>query len=331
MHEEEGTTGCRSPSNVHGTATGRPTSDGVFSRRWHGLAETESWDETTRPRPSRGRLLNMDWFKLYGKVRTDPKLNMRPVADRWAWICVLCLANEGADEDRGKINLRDDEIAFAVYLDADAWKSFRDYLVERGMLTGTDGAYEVAKWTELQGKGMTSTQRSRKHRGRQEDVSSADGNDDATSPQRPRNVPATESNALEERRGEKIEEKGQGQRQEHAHPSNGKYTNADAEAIYGEYPRKVGKRAATKAILKALAEIHERGIEDPVEWMRKRVATFGESPAGNCGSFVPHPASWFNAGRYDDDDSEWDRERSQATQQPASPNQYGITVTPPPS
>lgn len=73
-----------------------------------------------------------------------------------------------------------------------------------------------------------------------------------------------------------------------------------AETIYAEYPRKVGRQAALKAIRRAMRD------HDP-EWLLARVRLFAASPDGQAGQYTPHPATWFNAGRYDDDDREWFR------------------------
>jgi len=144
----------------------------------------------------------VEWFKVYDRIRTDPKLNTRPVHDRWAWICLLCLANEGEDDDRGNVRLRDEEIAFAVYLDVEQWEILKAYLVDRGMLDETEDGYRIAKWTALQGSGRTSAQRVRAHRERQRNVQPTGDNDGVTLQQRSSNDNETESNALEERRGE---------------------------------------------------------------------------------------------------------------------------------
>ncbi len=81
------------------------------------------------------------------------------------------------------------------------------------------------------------------------------------------------------------------------------------EAIYQAYPRKVGRRAAVKAISRAIQHIVARGkpIRDAQVWLYHRVQTYARSPAGMDGEFTPHPATWFNQGRYDDADSEWQR------------------------
>lgn len=81
-----------------------------------------------------------------------------------------------------------------------------------------------------------------------------------------------------------------------------------ASSIYALYPRKVAKDAALKAIDKALKAIAARnGVADPAAWLLERVKMFASSPAGQAGRFTPHPATWFNGGRYDDDLAEWQR------------------------
>lgn len=76
-----------------------------------------------------------------------------------------------------------------------------------------------------------------------------------------------------------------------------------AQRIWEAYPRKVGKLAAMRAINRALAKSGHHG-----EYLLDKVKEFAASPAGKKGSFTPHCSSWFNAGKYDDDPSEWHRE-----------------------
>lgn len=74
-----------------------------------------------------------------------------------------------------------------------------------------------------------------------------------------------------------------------------------AMALYKSYPRKVGKNAALKAILKAMKD-HQ------FDYLLERVAKFAECtrswPEDQL-RFIPHPATWFNGGRYEDDEREW--------------------------
>ena len=86
------------------------------------------------------------------------------------------------------------------------------------------------------------------------------------------------------------------------------------ESIYDAYPRKVGKTVALNAIRKALGLISKRPeLPDPVGWLQERVQAYAESRAGEEPRFTPHPATWFNSGRFDDDPAEWHRTRGNGT------------------
>lgn len=77
--------------------------------------------------------------------------------------------------------------------------------------------------------------------------------------------------------------------------------------VYNAYPRKVGKKVALASIGRAILALKARGQENAADWLLERVKTYAASPAGQRGTFTPHPATWFNQGRYDDDDREWQR------------------------
>lgn len=84
-------------------------------------------------------------------------------------------------------------------------------------------------------------------------------------------------------------------------------SNGEVEAIYAAYPRHCGRKTAIAKIEIALREISSRR-PDAATWLLGRVTAFARSPAGRAGKFTPHPATWFNQGRYDDDDAAWQRE-----------------------
>ena len=87
----------------------------------------------------------------------------------------------------------------------------------------------------------------------------------------------------------------------------------DAEAIYAAYPRKVGKDEALRAISSAIARKGGESAEllDACTAYGKAVATWPRAvrfKRGDSGDFfdtVPHPATWFNSGRFDDDRTNW--------------------------
>lgn len=71
-----------------------------------------------------------------------------------------------------------------------------------------------------------------------------------------------------------------------------------SEAIYAEYPRKVGKPVALKAILKALESIDAPRLLSLTK-------QFCAAARGREQQFIPHPATWFNQQRFNDDPSTW--------------------------
>jgi hypothetical protein len=93
-----------------------------------------------------------------------------------------------------------------------------------------------------------------------------------------------------------------------------------AESIYPVYPRKVARGAALKAITKAVSAVARRGATDlhpdfggdtslAAEWLKERTSAYGRSPQGQRTdkNYIPHPATWFNDARYEDDAEEWDQ------------------------
>jgi hypothetical protein len=80
-------------------------------------------------------------------------------------------------------------------------------------------------------------------------------------------------------------------------------------AIYDAYPRKVGREAALKAIAKAQQQIDASKLLERVQ--RYAAATSRWSDTDK--RFIPHPATWFNQGRYADDPQTWNRNEADQT------------------
>ncbi len=85
-----------------------------------------------------------------------------------------------------------------------------------------------------------------------------------------------------------------------------KELNQLAETIYQEYPRKVAKKPGLAAIIKAMKS-------NAPEMLLEKVKEFASASKGKESRFIPHPATWFNEERFDDDPAEW--------RQPAAGNQ----------
>jgi len=83
------------------------------------------------------------------------------------------------------------------------------------------------------------------------------------------------------------------------------------ETWWSVYPRKVGKRKAFAAWKIAVGELSgrflhvEKSNQHAADYLTELTATFADSPKGNAGSYTPHPTTWLNQGRYDDDPAEW--------------------------
>ena len=81
------------------------------------------------------------------------------------------------------------------------------------------------------------------------------------------------------------------------------------ETIYRTYPRHVAPQAAFKAIAAALKS-------KPFEHLLARTEAYAQAvklwPPTDM-HFIPHPATWFNRGSYDDDPTTWIRHAATAT------------------
>jgi hypothetical protein len=66
------------------------------------------------------------------------------------------------------------------------------------------------------------------------------------------------------------------------------------ETFWAAYPRKVGKQAAMKSYAKALKLTTPEQILDGIKTLR-------DETAGKESQFIPHPSSWLNAGRWEDE------------------------------
>lgn len=77
-------------------------------------------------------------------------------------------------------------------------------------------------------------------------------------------------------------------------------SNPTDSEIYKAYPRHVAPDAAMKAIAKARKK-------KPAAFLLERATAYAKAVkiAHIEKQYIPHPATWFNAGRYDDDPAEW--------------------------
>jgi hypothetical protein len=100
----------------------------------------------------------------------------------------------------------------------------------------------------------------------------------------------------------------------HPEPSVGAVVKHPDFSIYEAYPRKESKREAMTAINKAVARLMKGEAPhapmakiDAQRYLMRRVLEYERSPVGRQADKIkiPHPATWFNGSRYDDDQSNW--------------------------
>lgn len=99
------------------------------------------------------------------------------------------------------------------------------------------------------------------------------------------------------------EAEAEAQAEEEGTPQPPKGGSDDAELIYKAYPRKVGKPNALKAIGKAVKTFGRDKVLNATTLYAEKVACWPP----NSTQFVPHPATWFNQQRFNDDSSTWER------------------------
>lgn len=100
-----------------------------------------------------------------------------------------------------------------------------------------------------------------------------------------------------------------------------------AADLYRRYPRKVGKADAEKAFAKAVGDVARRGVTEKhtdfagdeqaaARWIGDRIDLYANSEQVKQAdkNLIPYPATWANAGRFDDDEADWNRPRSSGRQ-----------------
>ena len=91
----------------------------------------------------------MTWFKLHSDFRNDPKIKRLPIAERYAFIVLLCLANES--ETRGTIaGLDDDDIAFELEMQSEDWQTLKAKFKIKGFIDFTKDQVLIRNWDKRQ-------------------------------------------------------------------------------------------------------------------------------------------------------------------------------------
>jgi hypothetical protein len=248
----------------------------------------------------------------WGDFIRDPDLRRCSNAAVGVWIRCLCLMFEC--EPKGVLATNgqpwsDEDICLAVGGRWEETNACLTELVTKGVASrNASGALMNRRMYRDEKIRDDTRKRVRAFRERQECNAESNGPSNADV----RECTETETEVLETEVSEGSSEK----------PSTKRETKAEIaeqeEAIYQAYPRHVGKESALKAIRKAVERVSAGNAStaamsehDARRWLWKRAVEYarsreGQKPAGDE-DYRPHPATWFDKGRYLDETSEWNR------------------------
>jgi len=106
------------------------------------------------------------WFRLYDDAINDPKVLKLPEATRWHWIALLCVASK-----HGGILPTTDDVAICLRIKVAAAAAIIATLMAAGLLDEVDGRFVPHNWNGRQYKSDVSTERVKRHRKQQRNVS----------------------------------------------------------------------------------------------------------------------------------------------------------------
>lgn len=220
----------------------------------------------------------MDWLRLYGEFATDPKIQMMSEALQRRYIMLLCIRSRNGLETFHGTD-RDQSVAFQLRISDEETSITKRELMARNLV---DSDWNPVKWSKRQYVSDSSTERVRKHRDKVK--RSCDGNT-----KRQGNVSATPPDT------DTDTDKSKSSLRHRA--DDGTVADAFESRFWPAYPRKVGKADAAKAFAKlkpddALLAVMLGALatqRDSDEWRR------------DGGQFVPHPATWINGQRWQDE------------------------------
>jgi hypothetical protein len=105
----------------------------------------------------------MKWFRFYSEFRSDPKMRRMPIAHRYAFVILLCLASES--ETRGVITgLDDDDIAYELEMPTEDWQTLKAKFRTKGLIEFERDRIIICNWDKRQFASDSSAERVARHR-----------------------------------------------------------------------------------------------------------------------------------------------------------------------
>lgn len=206
------------------------------------------------------------WFRLDDDVINDPKILLLPEAMRWIWVAFLCIASKN-DGTLPKIEI----IALSLRVKAVKAAEYLTRLVAAGLIDKTETGFAPHNWNKRQFKSDVSTDRVKRFRQQERNVSETPPHTQAQTQTEPEKKKVTRASALDDDWPEDF-----------------------GDQFWQAYPRKTEKLAA----MKKLASVRKSGVVTFADLMAgvRRYAAANLEP-----QFTKHPTTWLNAGCWADE------------------------------
>lgn len=222
------------------------------------------------------------WFRFYDDALNDPKVQRLPADLFKAWVNLLCLASKNGGEIPSLA-----DAGFALRLSESKAGAIVADLALRGLFDPVEGGYfSPHNWGCRQYKSDVSNERVKRYRERKCNVTS----DVTVTPPDTEQIQSTETDKKEE----PSLRSGVSALVNVSHEKQGDDWPKDyRDLFWNGYPRKKAKKAA----LKALDRVRRSGEVT----FERLIASVRKIPRSEP-AFIPHPATWLNAGRWDDEE-----------------------------
>jgi hypothetical protein len=118
----------------------------------------------------------MNWLRLHTDIISDRKIRRQPVAQRWLWITVLCLARQSEEPGQllkwGDVPITPEDLADAAAIPLVEVEVGLRVFMEQNMLHRVGRVFVVTHWADRQFASDSSTPRVREFRARQRNTES---------------------------------------------------------------------------------------------------------------------------------------------------------------
>lgn len=211
----------------------------------------------------------MKWFRIYHDLVDDPKVQRLPGETFKFWINLLCLASRS--DERGSVNMKAEDIAFALRMDDDVVADMLADLLERGLVHENEDMLEIHNWHGRQYESDSSTERVRKHREAKQGRNAPE-----TLQKRSRNV--TSSVSVSESASESV-------------------LSERFDRFWDAYPRKEDKKRCKAWWMRRKPD--DELTDLMIAAVQAQARAHKWTPERK--QFIPMPSTWLNGERWDDE------------------------------